>query len=147
MFCHWHSSCCRYNSRCRRNIEGIGAVSAGSYQIDKIVRMWMNVLCFICQHRCQTNDLINGLTFHTQSGQKCSDLRLCGCASQKKLHYFFCLCTGQILSVCYSLNCLLHIHDTNSPFLQPTAHKSVLAHIKSCFSSIPLSKFVHMQNL
>ena len=118
MFCHRNSGCCRHDSGCSRYVERIGAVSTGSYQIDKIVGMWMNVLCFVCQHGGQTNDFVNGLTFHTQSGQKCSDLCLCGCAGQKKFHYFSCLCTGQILSICYSLNCQFHIHDTNTPLLQ-----------------------------
>ena len=116
MFCHRNTGCCRHNGRCRRNIERIRAIPSGSNQINIMIGMRMNMLCFICQHRGQTSDFINRLSFHPQSGQKSSDLSLCSCTGQKKFHDFSCFFPCQILSVCYSLNCLFHIHNTNYSF-------------------------------
>ena len=116
MFCHRNTGCCRHDGRCRRNIERIRAIPSGSNQINIMIGMRMNMLCFICQHRSQTSDFINRLSFHPQSGQKSSDLSLCSCTGQKKFHDFSCFFPGQILSVCYSLNCLFHIHNTNYSF-------------------------------
>ncbi len=101
MFGNFAPGACNDERGCRRNIKCMCAITTGAGSIiDGSLSISKFYFERIGAHGARgAADLWNGLAFHTQRDQICTDLRRCGLTGHDDVHGLFGLGRGQVTSI------------------------------------------------
>ena len=76
--------------RCGRNIEGVAAIAAGSYNIYIRIYLRMDFHGLLAENTGAAYDFIDCLTLHTKSCKEACCLNIRGITAENDLRRFFC---------------------------------------------------------